>query len=67
MGSAFFLVLVDICNSKRDKIINKMKTDYKSVNVYVQPACKIVQVLIQQLIATSGLIEKSGENEEVDW
>lgn len=44
-----------------------MKTDYKSVNVYVQPACKIVQVQIQQLIATSGLIEKSGENEEVDW
>ena len=36
-------------------------------NVYVQPACKVVQVEIQQMIATSGGTEAYGLEDTDDW
>lgn len=45
-----------------------MKTNNENKkNVYVQPACQVVQVQIQQLIATSGGTQAYGEGNTDEW
>ena len=45
-----------------------MKTSNETEkNVYVQPVCKVVQVEIQQMIATSGGTERYDEGNTEDW
>lgn len=39
----------------------------KSQREYLAPEVEVMEVMIEQVIAASGNIEESGENEEVGW
>jgi len=46
-----------------------MKTDNKEMNVYVQPECKVYQVKVQKMIATSDsqVSTESLDEEDFTW
>jgi len=39
----------------------------KTHREYLAPEVEVMEVMIEQVIAASGNIEESGENEEVGW
>ena len=39
----------------------------KQTREYLSPEVEVMEVMIEQVIAASGNIEESGENEEVGW
>lgn len=44
-----------------------MERNDEKRNVYVQPECKVIQVDLQQMIATSGEAPNFDEGESLSW